>query len=172
MAKSAFDVIFLFSGVYHDQDEARADFGSFKELHKMDFIGKYQAAIFEKTDEGKVKVLDTTSTTRASGAKWGTALGAVFGVIFPPSLLASAVVGAGAGAIIGNLSKGWFSGDIKAMADELEPGWTGIVLVAEATPDLGVEKLLKTAKKAQKQEITGDDKAEIQKALETDEVDE
>jgi uncharacterized membrane protein len=172
MAQSAYDAVFVFAGAYSSEDDARADFGSFKELHNMDFIGKYQAAIFEKTADGKVKVLDTTSTTRATGAKWGTAVGAIFGVIFPPSLIVSAAVGAGAGAIIGNLSKGWFSGDIKEMAEGLEPGWTGVILVAEATPDLGVEKLLKKAQKADKKEITGDDKVEVAKALDSDEVDE
>ena len=172
MAQSAYDAVFVFAGAYSNQDEAREDFGAFKELHQMDFIGKYQAAIFEKTEDGKVKVLDTTSTTRTTGAKWGTAVGAIFGVLFPPSILVSAAVGAGAGALVGNLSKSWFSSDITDMADGLEAGWTGVILVAQATPDLGVEKLLKQADKAQRNEITGADKAEVDKALEVDEVDE
>lgn len=172
MAQSAFDAVFVFAGAYSNQAEARDDFGAFKELHSMDFIGKYQAAIFEKTEDGKVKVLDTTSTTRTTGAKWGTAVGAIFGVLFPPSIIASAAIGAGAGAIIGNLSKGWFSGDIKDIAEGLEPGWTGVLLVAQATPDLGVEKLMKKAQKSDKKELTGADKAEVDKALEADQVDE
>lgn len=172
MSKSMYDAVFVFAGAYADPADAQADFDALGELHKMDFIGKYQAAIFEKTEDGKAKVLNTTSTTRATGAKWGTAVGAVFGLFFPPGLLLGAALGAGAGALVGNLAKGWFSSDIKQVADELEPGEAGVILVAQATPDLGVEKLLKKARKAEKKEVTGEDKAHVEQALEADAVDE
>ena len=39
------------------------------------------------------------------------------------------------------------SGDIKKVADELEPGEAGVILVADATFEAGAEKLMKRAKK-------------------------
>ena len=62
-------------------------------------------------------------------------------------------MGAGAGAVVGNLTKGFMSGDIKKVADELEPGEAGVILVADATFDAGADKLMKRAKKTAKQEV-------------------
>ena len=45
------------------------------------------------------------------------------------------------------------SGDIKKLADELEPGEAGVILVADATFDAGAEKLMKRAKKMAKQQV-------------------
>jgi uncharacterized membrane protein len=124
-----------------------------KAAHKEKWIGTYDAALFHKDVDGKVKVLDTDATQRVEGAKVGAIVGGILGVIFPPSILVSAAVGAGAGAAIGNLTKGWMSGDIKKVADELEPGEAGVILVADATFDAGAERLMKRAKKMAKQEV-------------------
>jgi uncharacterized membrane protein len=145
--------MFLFAGSYDSLEDAQADFDGLAILHAEKFFGRYQAAIFTKDEEGKVKVLDTTSTTRTTGAKWGAGIGAVLGVVFPPSILVSTAVGAGAGAAIGNLAKGWMSWDIKDIAETAENGTSGVLVIAEATPERGAEHLLKHAKKLAKREI-------------------
>ena len=145
--------LFLFAGAYDSLDEAQADFAALGELHNLKFFGRYQAAIFTKDDEGKVKVLDTTSTTRTTGAKWGAAIGGVLGVVFPPSILVSAAAGAGIGAVAGNLAKGWMSWDVKDIAEMAENGTSGVIVIAEATPERGAEELLKHAKKYAKRQI-------------------
>ncbi len=152
MAKE-YDDVFVFAGAYGDVEDAKADFAGIKFLHDEDWIGKYQAAIFEKTEDGKVNVLDTTSTTRTTGAKWGAGLGAVFGLLFPPSLIVSAGVGALLGAGAGNLAKGWLGRDIKQIAENLEPGESGVIVFAQATPEVGAEKLLKRAAKLAKEQV-------------------
>lgn len=136
-----------YMGLYENVEDARADFEAIKEAHKQDWIGSYDAALFEKTSEGKVKVLDTDATQRSQGAKVGAITGAIFGVLFPPSMLISAGVGAAVGAGTGNLMKGFMSGDIKAAADELKPGQAGVVLAADATFQAGIDKMMKRAKK-------------------------
>ncbi len=163
MAKEYNDA-FVFAGAYDDVEDAKADFAGIKFLHDEDWIGKYQAAIFEKTEDGKVKVIDTTSTTRTTGAKWGAGLGAVFGVLFPPSILVSAGVGALAGAGVGTLAKGWLKGDVKKIAESLDPGMAGVIVFAEATPDLGAEKLLKRAAKLAKEQVDAE-ADEIKRAI-------
>lgn len=169
MAKE-FSNVFVFAGAYDDTEDAKSDFAGIKFLHDEGWIGKYQAAIFEKVEEGKVKVLDTTSTTRTAGAKWGAGLGAVFGLLFPPSILVSAGLGALAGAGVGTLSKGWLGGDVKQVADTLEPGQAGVIVFAEATPEVGYEKLLKKAVKAAKQQVDAD-AADIKRALDEEVAD-
>ena len=151
MAES--DTIIGYAGVYADVEDAKADFEVIKAAHREKWIGTYDAALFEKTADGKVKVLNTDATQRAAGAEVGVNAGVVLGLIFPPSVLVSAAVGAGVGATVGNLVKGFMAGDIKKIADELEPGEAGVILVADATFDAGAEKLMKRAKKLAKQEV-------------------
>ena len=162
MAES--DTIIGYAGVYANVEDAKADFEMVKAAHREKWIGTYDAALFEKNAEGKVKVLDTDATQRAAGAEIGVIAGVVLGLIFPPGILVSAAVGAGVGAIVGNLVKGFMSGDVKKIADELAPGEAGIILVADATFDAGAEKLMKRAKKLAKQEVKADAK-DIKKAI-------
>ncbi len=153
-----------YAGVYENVEDAKEDFAVIKAAHREKWIGTYDAALFEKTADGKVKVLDTDATQRATGAEVGVIAGVVLGLIFPPSVLVSAAVGAGAGAIVGNLVKGFMSGDIKKVADGLEPGEAGVILVADATFDAGAEKLMKRAKKLAKQEVDAE-AADVKKAI-------
>jgi len=108
--------------------------------------------------DDKVKVIDIDATQRAAGAKAGAIVGAVIGAIFPPSVLASAGVGAVSGAAVGNLAKGFGRGDIKDIAGALRPGATGILLIADATFDAGAERLMKRADKFAKQVVPADHK--------------
>ncbi len=148
-----YEDVFVFVGAYDDVADAQADYDGIKFLHDEDWIGKYQAAIFEKNEDGKVNVIDTTSTTRTTGAKWGAGLGAVFGLLFPPSLIVSAGVGALLGAGTGNLAKGWRGRDVKEIAEDLQPGESGVIVFAQATPEMGAEKLLKRARKLAKEQV-------------------
>jgi uncharacterized membrane protein len=144
---------FAFVGAYDSGADAEADFMTIKDAKAIGLIGKYQSALFEKEADGKVKVLNTDSTTRATGAKWGAAVGAVMGVIFPPSLLAGLFWGTSIGALAGNIGKGWGAGDVKALGDALEPGESGIVLVAQATPEVAAKRILKMAATVEKKQI-------------------
>jgi len=150
---AASEGVIAFAGVYSDKQDALDDFEAIKMAHKESWIGMYGSAVFEKDAEGKVKILNTDATTRGSGAKWGAVAGAVVGVIFPPSILVGAATGAAAGAVVGNIVKGFGRGDIKDLAEKLEPGQAGVVLVAEATLEEGAEKLMKRAKKIAKQQV-------------------
>ncbi len=140
-------------GLYANTDDATADFESIKDAHKADWVGTYDAAVFEKTAEGKVKVLDTDATQRGEGAKVGAITGAVFGLIFPPSILISAGIGAAVGAGYGNLTKGFMNGDVKAAAEALAPGQAGVMLFADAEYEIGADQLMRRATKIAKQRV-------------------
>ena len=54
------------------------------------------------------------------------------GLIFPPSIIASAVVGGGAGGIWGKIrDKGFKDDDLKEIGESLPPGSSAIIAVAE-----------------------------------------
>jgi len=155
------DGILVFAGQYANLDEATEDFMALKTLKSMDFIGKYEAALFTKTVEGKVKIIDTDATERGAGAKVGAVTGAVLGIIFPPSLLASAAVGAGAGALVGNFMTAMSRKDVKELGELLDDGQAGIVFIGETTLEAGMRKLLKHVAKEMKIQV--DDQADEMK---------
>jgi uncharacterized membrane protein len=63
----------------------------------------------------------------------------VAGLIFPPSIIGTAIVGGGAGAIWGKVrDKGFKDEDLKAIGDSLPAGSSAIIAIAE---DRMVEQL-------------------------------
>lgn len=167
MSNGDIETMFVFVGAYPDENLAQADFAAIKDAKAAGWIGKYQAAVFTKKENDKIKILNTDSTTRSSGAKWGAAVGAVASLLFPAGLLAGLAVGAATGAVAGNIGKGWYAGDIKDLGDALETGEAGVIVVAQATPEVGVDRLLKNATEAEKKQIDAN-MAEIEQALDSE----
>ena len=148
-----YDTMYAFAGSYHDMDTAKSDFEAVSQAHRASLIGKFQAAIFTKQTDGKVKVSNTTSTTRTSGAKWGTAVGALVGVLFPPSLVVDLVAGGTLGALSGNLVKGWGADEIKRFGSALEAGDVGVIAMAESMASEGAPDLLPNADRREIQQF-------------------
>ena len=65
--------------------------------------------------------------------------GGLVGLIFPPSIIAGAVVGGAGGGVWGKIrDKGFKDDDLKAVGDSLEPGTSAIIAIAE---DRVIERL-------------------------------
>ncbi len=156
--------IFAYAGAYAIEGDARADFEAIKDAHAAGLIGKYDSALFTKKDDDKVKVKNTDSTSRTKGAGWGAVVGGVVGLLFPPALIGSAIVGAAGGGLIGDIAKGWGHGDIKDLGEALDAGEWGVVLVCESTLDLTADRVLKQATKVEQKEIDDED-GKIRKEL-------
>ena len=152
MTEPGYEMI-VFAAQYASLDDAKDDFFAIKELHKEKWIGPYESALFEKTEDGKAKIVETHSSTTRWGATAGVVVGGIIGVIFPPSILAMGALGAGAGALAGHFAGGIPRSSVKELADTLDEGGAGIVLIGEFTPDEGVDKLLKHAAKLTKKQI-------------------
>ena len=92
---------------------------------------------------------------RAGG--WaGLAVGAALGLIFPPSVLVSGLLGAGAGALIGHLEGGMSRSDLKEVGEMLEKSEAALIVVGEATIERAVEEATRRAKKELKKEVRAD----------------
>jgi uncharacterized membrane protein len=94
------------------------------------------------------------------------AVGAAIGLIFPPSILVSGLVGAGAGALIGHLRGGMSNSDLKEVGEMLDESEAALIVVGEATIERAVEEATKRAKKEMKKEVRADAK-EIERAIDT-----
>ena len=95
------------------------------------------------------------------------AAGAAIGVIFPPSILVSGLVGAGAGALIGHLRGGMSNSDLKEVGEMLDESEAALIVVGEATIERAVEEATRRAKKEMKKvkkDVRADAK-EMEKAI-------
>ena len=156
--------MFLYAGDYDSVDDAKADLGALKELHREHLVGTYDAAVITKDEEGKVKIVDKTEKPTQHGGWAGLAVGAAIGVIFPPSILVSGLVGAGAGALIGHLHGGISRSDLKEMGEMLDESDAALIVVGEATIERAVEEATQRAKKQMKKEVRAEAK-DIEKAI-------
>ena len=123
--------VFLYAAVYDEIADAEADYEAVFDLHAMGAIGTFDSAVIRKEDDGKVRVTKTEKPTQ-HGAWTGAGVGALVGIIFPPAVIGSAIVGAGAGGLIGHLRKGISRGDLKDLGDELENGTAAVIVIGES----------------------------------------
>jgi len=80
----------------------------------------------------KLDVHETTGDSGRKGAKIGSLVGAVAGLIFPPSILATTALGAAVGGMTGVLRGSNFDeSSIKAMGDALEPGQSMLIAIVD-----------------------------------------
>lgn len=144
------DGVFIFIGTYPDESAARADYDVVKALHLVDAIGGFDAAVVTKDAGGKVHVAKDETSTRA-GAWGGVAVGAVLGVLFPPSILASAAVAGVAGGVGGHLWKGMSRSDVKELGDVIDSGEAALVVIGDVTVSEAIAKAqLKAVKQIKK----------------------
>ena len=82
---------------------------------------------------GKLTVEEIGAPSTARGAKRGLAAGAVAGLIFPPSLIVSAIAGTAAGGIIGKLRGHRDRNEsLRVLGERLPQGHAGIVALVDA----------------------------------------
>jgi uncharacterized membrane protein len=160
------DQTFLYAGEYESVEDAKADLELLKGLHQEHLVGTYDAAVLTKNEEGKVEIVDKIEKPTQHGGWAGLAVGAAIGLIFPPSILVSGLVGAGAGALIGHLRGGMSSSDLKEIGGMLEESEAALIVVGEMTIERAVEEATERAKRELKKEVRADAK-EIERLIDT-----
>ncbi len=173
----AMDTFIAYVGVYSNVDDARADYDAVHDLHtKADLIDAYDAAVIERKENGKVKIVKKHETpTRVGGVSGGT-LGLATGLVialFPAAAigggLLAATTGGGAalGALAGHAAAGMSRKDLKELGEHLDTGQAGLVVVGVSDMGAKVEAALAKADKVEQKQLEADT-AEIQKDAETD----
>jgi uncharacterized membrane protein len=145
------DGVFIFIGTYPNQDLARWDYDAIKDLHETGAVGTYDAAVVTKGATGKVHVNKDEMATR-HGAWGGAAAGAVVGILFPPSIIGTALVGAAVGGVGGHLWRGMSRADVKELGDIIDAGQAALIVVGESKLQDALDKAqLKAEKHVAKQ---------------------
>ncbi len=136
MATSTIELFIAAFGTEHGAGVALKDFQAAERDGSIDLI---DAAVIVHTADGKVKFEETADPSGKKWAKRGAIAGGVVGLIFPPSIIASAAVAGGAGGLWGKIrDKGFKDEDLKEIGDSLPAGTSAIIAIAE---DRMVEQL-------------------------------
>jgi uncharacterized membrane protein len=147
--------VFLYAAIYDEIADAEADYEAVFDLHASGAIGTFDSAVVRKEEDGKVRVTKTEKPTQ-HGAWTGAGVGALVGLVFPPAILGSAILGAGAGALTGHLSRGISRGDLKDLGEELDAGTAAVIVLGESKIEEQLEKATKRANKLIEKELDAD----------------
>jgi uncharacterized membrane protein len=168
----AIDTLMVYAGVYDSVGVAEADYELVKDLHtEAGLIDAYDAAVIERREDGKVKIVKKHETPTRVGGVLGGGMGLATGLVvalFPFAAigggLLAATTGAGAilGAVAGHAAAGMSRGDLKELGEALDAGQAGLVVVAVSDMGAKVEAAMKRASKLQEKELKADT-AEIER---------
>jgi uncharacterized membrane protein len=129
----------VFVAAFATEEEAGEALDDFQQMDKEGSLELLDAAVIVHSADGRVHFKETRDPSVKKWAAGGAIVGGVVGLIFPPAIIATAAIGAGAGGIWGKLSdKGFKDEDLKSIGESLPPGSSAIIAVAE---DHMVERL-------------------------------
>jgi uncharacterized membrane protein len=122
----------LFVAAFGSEDAAGAALKDFKVMDREGSIELIDAAAIVHRADGKVHFEETADPSGKKWAKRGAIAGGLVGLIFPPSILAGAAVGAGTGGVWGKVrDKGFSDKDLQEIGESIPTGSSAIIAVAE-----------------------------------------
>ncbi len=102
--------------------------------------------VVARNAEGVLEVQKVTDHSTRRGLGWGVVGGVLLGVIFPPSILGSAVVAGAAGAGVGALRERHHKKELaEELQDAIEPGHSGLVALVSDPGEIKIRKALEKA---------------------------
>ena len=162
----AMDTFIAYGAIYDSVDDALADYEAVKDLHTdAGLIDAYDAAVVERRDDGKVKILKKHETPTRAGGVLGGGVGLATGLVialFPAAaigggyLLATSGTGALLGAVAGHAAGGMSRKDLKELGEQLDAGQVGLVVVAVSDMESKVEDAIQRAKRVEAKQLEAD----------------
>jgi len=160
------DTLIAYAGVYDSVDDAEADYDLVKDLHReAGLIDAYDAAVVERREGGKTKIVKKHETPTRVGGALGGGMGLATGLVvalFPFAavggglLVGTTAGGAILGAIAGHAAAGMSRHDLKELGEQLDEGTAGLVVVAVSDMGAKVERAMQRAEKVQQKELEAD----------------
>jgi len=136
----------LFVADFNDTETAWEAYELLKEVEDGKTVEIEGVLVIKREADGQVEVQKATDHSTRRGLGWGVVGGVVLGVLFPPSILGSAVVLGAGGAAVGKLREVHHKNELEAeLADAIEPGHSGILALVS---DPGVIEIRKALDKA------------------------
>jgi uncharacterized membrane protein len=128
--------------VYSDHTTAETDWQALETAAQAGKVKIADAALVEN-NQGEAVIVQ-----RESYHGWGkgAVVGAVVGILFPPSIIGMAAVGAGGGAVIAGMTRALGRNKVKDLGETLDSGKTAIIVVCPAPSTNAVSNTLTGAR--------------------------
>jgi uncharacterized membrane protein len=133
----------MLAAIYPNREHAEAILEMLEQMNRAGTITLADAAMVTKDEKGKMQVEETKELTARKGAKRGALIMGAFGLIFPPSLIGSAIAGGAIGAVAGRLRDTGIKNDqMQELANRLEPDKAAVVALAAEGSVIKVQQSL------------------------------
>jgi uncharacterized membrane protein len=162
----AIDTFMVYVGVYADVEAAKADYELIQDLHtKAGLIDAYDAAVIQRREDDKVKIIRKHETPTRVGGVLGGGVGLATGLVvalFPFAaiggglLAATTAGGAVLGAVTGHAAAGMSRDDLKELGEYLDTGQAGLVVVGVSDMGAKIEREMRRAEKVQTKQLKAD----------------
>jgi uncharacterized membrane protein len=162
----AFDTFMVYVGVYGDVEDAKADYEAVHDLHVRDgLIDAYDAAVIERKDSGKVKIVKKHETPTRVGGVGGGTVGLATGLaiaLFPAAAIGSGLLaattgtGAALGAWAGHAAAGMSRSDLKELGEHLDAGQAGLVVVGVSDMGAKINEVMAKADAVEEKQLEAD----------------
>ena len=131
---------------FGDQSTALEAYEALKEAEDGTSVEIEGVLVVARNAEGVLEVQKVTDHSTRRGLGWGVVGGVLLGVIFPPSILGSAVVAGAAGAGVGALRERHHKKELaEELQDAIEPGHSGLVALVSDPGEIKIRKALEKA---------------------------
>jgi uncharacterized membrane protein len=144
---------------FADPDSAMEAYEAMKTIENGETVEIEGVLVVKRDGDGPLEVQQVTDHSTKSGMKWGAVGGVVLGVLFPPSIIASAVVVGAAGAGTGKLRERHHKDELEdQLQGAIDPGHSGIVAIVS---DPSAVKIVKALDRADRIVQSAVDKAAV-----------
>jgi uncharacterized membrane protein len=139
-------VDYLFFAVFDDEKSAGVAASAIKDAAKEEKVHIDGLAAVHRDEHGRVHLHEIGDVTGSQGAVRGGIVGGLIGLIFPPAILGSAALGAAIGGVIGKFhDKGFKTGELHGLGEELGKGQSAVIFVGDETTKEAVSGHLEDA---------------------------
>ena len=136
----------LFVADFNDTDTAWEAYEALKEIEDGRHVEIEGVLVVKREADGAVEVQKATDHSTRRGLGWGVVGGVVLGVIFPPSIIGSAVALGAGGAAIGKARELHHKKELaEELADAIQPGHSGIVAMVSDPGAVEIRRALEKA---------------------------
>ena len=150
--------VHLCVGIYDRLETAEGDYADLKRLHGEGLVGAYDAAVVARQADGTIAVVERKKET-ARGAWTGLGIGAVAGLLFPPAIVGTALVGGVAGGLVGKAREGLSKTDAEELGAALKGDEVALAVVGDVALFERLEQILPRASRriAKELDLTKED---------------
>ena len=136
----------LFVADFTDADAAWQAYETLQEVEDEIPLQVEGVLVLKRSTSGELEIQKVTDPSTRRGLSWGVVGGVVLGILFPPTVLGSAVVLGAAGAGIGKAREVHHRRELaEELADAIDPGHSGLVALVSDPAAVKVQKAVDEA---------------------------